>query len=575
MAPFLFFLLLFVALVPGLEQPGHLPRLAVILVGAPLLWTLAVSRGRPRGSKLVALLLALTLLIGGFATLRAEIAEAPAVLWDLMVIGALGLIAWVASGFDVVEREALARAAVVGLWLIAPIGLLQGWWGWEFLPQVRPPAATFVNRNVLAETLVIAVPLAFAWGMTRRAIWARWAGLIAAALGDALLITTRARGAWIAAGVAWGVVALWVIWRRRARGERWIVAGVGVPLAVAALIAVGATFAPIVGREPLPSTIQTWRMSTQLLTGTGAVRAALARNTLAMIGESPLLGVGPGRWPVVYPLFQQRVVIDPLFGPEKQPEHTENDLLEYAAELGLPWALLLLGLIVGGLWRTARDRDDPLAAGRLAALAAVALLSLVSFPLHSPTSAAFAFALVGIAWRRAGADRWPRWAALLGVLFAVGTTLVVIPTWRGQAALGRTLEPELDCAQTASTFRLIAEGAPWSRRELGLAAALVFHCDDQPGTTNPVLERALAANPNQLNLLLLLAARRVKAEDGAGAAAAAHKAVAIAPRLGRAWLLQAMAQDLEGRREEARVSCEKAVQFYGDGSEARIYCGGR
>ncbi len=595
----LFAAALLVMFLPGLEQPANAPRVALILIAAPLLWTLLSWRRSSAPSRVVGLLAVVVLGAGALGLMLVPAAERVAVSFDLVVLAALLGLALSGSRLDEEQVAAVACGAAWGLAVIAPLGLMQAWLGWEmsWLSQARPPAATFVNRNVAAEAMVVAVPLAFWTGLRARRTWTRWGAISSAAAGAAFLIATRSRGGWGAAAIGWGLMLAAAWWslrhasRARAdqrRGKERVtsrpaapatsfVAPFAAPLVAAALLIVAALLIPVRGIQPLPSVASTLSLATRPMEGSGSTRLALARNTLAMIGERPLFGVGAGRWSTVYPLYHQRAAIDPQFSLERQPERCENDWLERAAELGAPATVALALLFVGGVWYAVRQQRWALAAS----LAGVSLHALIAFPLHSPASAGLAMLIVGAAWRAssptAPVDAAPVRAWSLRIVAIVLTIVAAGLAYRvvaGQRQVTLAVSSN-DCATRTSAARRVAQLTPWARRDIGLTAAAVFQCERDPATSLALIEPALAINPYNLNLLLLAAARQLRADAPERAEGLARRALEVRPQLGRAWLLLAMAQDARGDATSAGASCENALRWYDTGPEAHTYCDNR
>jgi O-antigen ligase len=129
-------------------------------------------------------------------------------------------------------------------------------------------------------------------------------------------------------------------------------------------------------------------------------RFGIWRNTLSLIGMHPWLGVGFGE-------FNFAWTLTPFPGrPVAFFDHTHNLVLQFAVELGIPLALLVLGLMAWALFRALQGalagRSNPDAAQamlRPAAFAMVALIlvhSMLEYPLwyaYYLLPAAFAFGL--------------------------------------------------------------------------------------------------------------------------------------------------------------------------------------
>lgn len=619
----LFVALLLVAYLPGLEQPGNVPRQALLLAGAPALCAWYLARRAMRPAPVVVGLALAVALAGALGLALVPAPERAAVLFDLGVLVALLALAVVASGTGDRARDDLARGVLWGVLAVSALGVAQAFLGWDLpgIVQARPPAATFVNRNVAAEALVVAVPLAFgrafgrafarAFGGAAVAVTARtrWLASLAAAGGGALLVATRARGAWLAAAVAWSA-ACWLAWRAhrrrvgstragaradtrtdtranaradaradtraanarsdgtRSAGERTPGARAALVLPILALLL--AAFLPLRSSEPLPTAMSTLASVSRPAEGSGEVRLALWRNTAALIGDRPWLGVGAGRWSVVYPLFHRRAVDDPRFSLDVQPERAENDWLEWAADLGLPAAACLSALFAVALWRAARRGDAPLAAG----LGGAMLHALVAFPLHSPASAGLAFLAAGCAFGDGERRPWPRAAAVLCAAIALGAAAVAALSIAAQRELAAALDDASSCARRIEAAHRVLARAPWARREAGIAAALVFGCEKDPQRSLDVLVPALARQPHSLNLLLMSAARELRANRPEAAEALAGRALEVDDRLGRAWLLLAMAREARGDARGADSACGNARRWY-VGSEADAFCGAR
>ncbi len=580
--------LVFLAFVPGLESPGLFPREAVLLAGVASIvardfW---VRRGVsiPRAFAALLALPVLSILVG--------IAISPAperwfVLGDATLMAAPWVAGWLVASTtreggaaEAVDRG-IAWGAAGGAAVAGVIGIAQYWFGFSAIEQARAPAATFVNRNVAAEALVMAIPLALATAATATDKRLRVAALSAAGLALILLVSTRTRAAWAA---LLGALALgFALYLARRARERWRIAGA--LIAGAAALAYVAAVTPPPEAQRLPSVT---RSVTLLLEGgdrSAEIRRAMARNTLELIADAPVLGVGAGRFDVVYPLYHERAVETPDFGLERRVEHPHNDFLHAAAELGIPAALAIFVVLVGAAAIAARRAviaaDEGEAAWQAAIAASITgllLAGLFAFPLSSPTTAFLGCTLAGIAWRpgrsvalssHAGRIAY---AALFAAL-ACAASFVVADLSR-QVSLGRALDAFArgDCAGVLADVRPAQDGG-FRRGTRGLASMLVFECDRDPERSLRVLEPALAADPHNLNVLLAVGARRLKAGRLDEARTAFEHAAEIHPDLARAWLGIAMVEERSGRLPAARDACERAREApLGQIPEIDVFC---
>ncbi len=108
-------------------------------------------------------------------------------------------------------------------------------------------------------------------------------------------------------------------------------------------------------------------------------RLAMWRAGAVMVSERPFFGVGPGRIEELYPLYRQPGFVESTVG------HLHDNVVQVAAETGVPSALAYLALVVAAFsaWPLARDRSRPavraLARGALAANAALFVAGIFEY----------------------------------------------------------------------------------------------------------------------------------------------------------------------------------------------------
>jgi O-antigen ligase len=110
-------------------------------------------------------------------------------------------------------------------------------------------------------------------------------------------------------------------------------------------------------------------------------------NTVRIIGDFPLFGTGLGTFAAAYGAYEE------TSASEMQLVHAHNDLLEYAAELGVVGAVLLWGAVLAlavSAYRVWRLRRNPqaraLALGGIVSLAGAGLHAVTDFNLHIPAN---------------------------------------------------------------------------------------------------------------------------------------------------------------------------------------------
>jgi O-antigen ligase len=277
--------------------------------------------------------------------------------------------------------SALAAAVVLG----AATGLAQayGLVGSELASVTRAPGGTFGNRNFMAHMVAIGLPVLILVTLQARRRRDFVLGTAGIALTAAALVLSRSRAAWLgtaACATFLAVEGLWV-------GRLW-----ADPRLRRKVLALGATAAGgLLLALVLPNRLN-WRSDSPYLDslagvanyreGSGRGRLIQYGNTLDMAADHPLLGVGPGNWPVHYPNYKSPG--DPSFDvddPIPTNPWPSSDWMAMLAERGVPASLLLLlvgGSIALAAWaRVRRKTRGPPELGDLTIVATLIALVVV------------------------------------------------------------------------------------------------------------------------------------------------------------------------------------------------------
>ena len=405
----------------------------------------------------------------------------------LALTGGLGLLAVLAAPLLSRPQTATRALAVVAasgfllsayaIWARARFGALL--YGTITVPTTAP-FGPFVSKNhfagwtEMAALLTAGLALGLADEARRRGRdWtadARAGGVILAVVASLTMalaaLASLSRGGTMA--LAAGACCLLALRLGRARGRGALVATL-LPTLVLGGILVG--LVPQEAHERMRS-----------LSG-ASFRLDTWKDTLRLAGASPLLGHGLGAFHDAYPRFKRGHGI-------LRVEHSENDYLETFAETGaLGLGLALAGLVLVFV-SAGRARDEApgavvhaVAQGALAALAALAVHSLVDFNLRIPSNAALAALAAAAAMAAAGTRSRPLSRALSAGL--------------GLAAL----------ALAAATARLPERPGLLARDELSAAASAGMRAQRlmRLERASAALERALRLRPADAESWLLLA----------------------------------------------------------------------
>lgn len=224
-----------------------------------------------------------------------------------------------------------------------------------------------LDPNVFGQVLVATAILALYLGLSARTRNGRVLGLAAFGVCLAASAFTGSRGALVAAAAAFFLILLLAPVPRR------IVATIGALALVAGLI-----FMPsgLKARVGLPTSSTDSQQVAVVKSGSeSAIRGRESENlaALEMFRDYPILGVGPGNYPLHYLDYSEQIGLDPRL--EQREAHSLY--LQALAETGIVGALALLAILwlaLSGAWR-ARQR----LAGRDALLAEGIFVALVTF----------------------------------------------------------------------------------------------------------------------------------------------------------------------------------------------------
>lgn len=268
------------------------------------------------------------------------------------VSGSALVLYWTARGLRTYGGESgLANTVAVAVVLAAVTSLVQAY-GLEltvFSPN-RAPGGTLGNRNFVAHAAALGLPLVVLAGLRAR----RLRGLLLASFGlslvIAVLVLTRSRGAWLATAAAVATMGTAILMSGAVRrdGKAWR------RVTLLALVAAAGAVAALT----VPNTLR-WRSENPYLDsvhdianyeeGSGRGRLIQYGRSLRMAAAHPVLGVGPGNWPVRYPGFAARrdPSMDRSAGGVTYNPWPSSDWVAFVSERGLVAAGLLVVAIVG------------------------------------------------------------------------------------------------------------------------------------------------------------------------------------------------------------------------------------
>ena len=290
---------------------------------------------------------------------------------------------------------------------IALLGIGQDLLEYEGVIQAVPPAATFMNKNMAAQVVVLLVPAALAIVVTARSNVMVWAAVIAASAQLVFLFYARTRGAWLGLTVEVGLAAVLIAIARGLFGapldpvKKRVVPLVATMMLSAFLVHLSpdgwrwpereglaylARATRLIGwlppKEPperrsakfkagseeqkgedhelnerpaTPSVVGATSSMVDRITllpesDSLGLRFTWWRNAAELLREHPLVGVGLNNFQTQYPKTQKTGRADRQLELNLLLEYAHSDLFQLTAELGIPFLLILLWT----LWESSR-----------------------------------------------------------------------------------------------------------------------------------------------------------------------------------------------------------------------------
>ena len=323
--------------------------------------------------------------------------------------------------------------------------------------------ATFEHKNLLATGLALSLPFSFV--VVYKAQEKAWKVLAALVMGlaIALILITQSRAAWIALGGGLFFAFISILMTPSKRNlvlkARFLAIG-----AVILCLSLGLVWfsssqnqvanAPIKRIQALFTYEDTKNEHTETINE----RLSLWGNTLAMIKDKPVLGVGLGNWKIHFPKYSMVGLRSEQGAIFFQRPH--NDYLWIASEMGLLGLVAYLGVLLSALFfairilkRSAKEDSSTytITLAMTSGLVAFMLFSLFDFPKERPIHllwSGFIIAFITNTYLGLASNKPPskKNTSLINILVYIFPTIAVVGTffattrWQAEYHLKQALE---------------------------------------------------------------------------------------------------------------------------------------
>lgn len=332
----------------------------------------------------------------------------------IMVLPALFFVLYYQVKSGVLSKEHLLK----GLILFAAASSLPALWqlfksmgSGAFFEDIYVIKANYSHKNLLASALMLSFPFVIAGWSILKGAWSRFSMILALIMLVEMFVL-RTRGVWLSLFVAsaGSALALRIL---KPKGIKISKLWTGVFLGGAAFILLALFLSPQIKAG---------------FTNSSNVQKRLAfwDNSMEMIQEHPLTGVGGGNWKLLFPKYGLERVDNMVMQGQTHIQRPHNDYLWIWSELGPAGLLLFMGLLalpLLSLWKALsveNQSNATLLLATLFSLLSFASFAFADFPMERAPHMFFLvlFAVIVGAYAQAGASL-PKIALSIPIFLAI------------------------------------------------------------------------------------------------------------------------------------------------------------
>ncbi len=295
-----------------------------------------------------------------------------------------------------VEVINILNVLIVAMLVVSIIGLAQYYFSdihsvKYLFAQTSAPGATFANKNMASHFIVMTLPLSFILLLAAKDRLNIVIYSIVSLIGAWFLIYTFARQAYVAISVELFILLIFIAldnWKNKNNSlfkTAVLKKNKGIALVVVLfLLSLAANFTDKgwnhqnLKIEKIQSIVDTKNNP----------RFPAWRNTIEIIKDYPVTGVGAGQWAETYPLYYDRIMKDVIFNESTRLKRLHNDYLEIFANFGLVgyifllWLLYLIIKITLSLLLKKSNEYKYIVLAIVLSLAGFSVVALFSFPVR-------------------------------------------------------------------------------------------------------------------------------------------------------------------------------------------------
>lgn len=284
---------------------------------------------------------------------------------------------------------------IYSLFAVSIIGLLQSYFSdslfiQNLFVQKAVPASTFINKNMASHFVVMILPLSIVFLLTSKSLNKLFLYSTINFTSFLFLLNIEARQAYLAIFLELIIIALFFIldfYKNKNQFfnslvlKKWKVFSI---FMIVFSLLISSNFDKNGFNFDSGSKIKKLQ---QINLQGGSSRIPGWINTLEMVKDNPLIGVGVGQWSEHYPMYHDKIEKDIIFGDKARFKKLHNDYLEMLASVGIVGFLLLIWILVivtGQVWRKLAipSSERGLVLALSLGLVGFSVVALFSFPVY-------------------------------------------------------------------------------------------------------------------------------------------------------------------------------------------------
>ena len=261
----------------------------------------------------------------------------------------------VVNTFDYKRSIDLAlKGLVLSMSIVSIIGLIQFYMADDYFiqnifPQFAPPSSTFGNKNMAAHFLVMTLPLAFAYTLLAKTRVSVIVMAFASFVGLWYIMYIAARQAYLAMFIEILILIIFLTIDKIKNNKHSFIYKepyIKFKGLISFFVLLLLIFVSYLDKDGwnFNSSKKLDRIEMISMEG-GSSRFPAWVNTIELIKDNPVTGVGVGQWPQSYPMYYDKVMKDVIFNEKIRLRRLHNDYLEIFANFGVIGFLLLVWLL--------------------------------------------------------------------------------------------------------------------------------------------------------------------------------------------------------------------------------------